>query len=732
MLTPGRVKGFYNRPCHRCLASEQGSEFDLNLRRYNSAAMAEKQEIVGSETPDQSVSHQLDWDEIGRLVVLSRALDELEERELAPSGEVPYQFSAKGHELAQVLLALNLDHPHDAAAVYYRSRPFMLGVGLRVEEALAAGMGKTNSPSEGRDVGVVFSLPPRSGPTVLPSSGNVGAQYTPIAGWAQAVRYRYEMLGQKDWEGSVAVALGGDGSVATNGFWSALTMATTLKLPMLFFIEDNAYGLSVKGEMQTPGGNIAENLGSFRNLLTLSGSGFDPSRTSELIQEAVQYVRSGTGPCLLHLRVPRLMGHTFIDNQAYRTEEELAVDELRDPIHGLEELLGEVVLNSLRDSAEAELEHALEAARALPEPDPATATSYLFYDGNAQKVGGLTPELGPRTDPVPKDPIMTGPRVNLLEAVRSVMENELKSNPRAMVFGQDVGAKGGVHGATMDLQSKFGEERVFDTSLSEEGIIGRSVGLALAGLLPIPEIQFRKYTDPATEQLNDLGTLRWRTAGKFAAPMVVRIPVGYSKKIGDPWHSVTGEAIYAHTPGWRLAFPSNAADAAGLLRTALRGEDPTFFFEHRALLDASESRRPDPGPEYALQFGKLARLSEGDELTLVTWGAMVYLSLEAAERFEGRVEVLDLRTISPWDKEGVLESVRKTGRCLVVQEDNWTASFAGEVLATVAAETFLDLDAPVQRLATPDVPIPYSAGLMRAVLPSRESIEEALEKLLAF
>ena len=694
--------------------------------------MAEKQEIAGSETPAELATKQLDWDEVGRLVVLSRALDELEEGELAPSGEVPYQFSAKGHELAQVLLALSLDHPHDAAAVYYRSRPFMLGVGLRVEEALAAGMGKLNSPSEGRDVGVVFSLPPRSGPTVLPSSGDVGAQYTPIAGWAQAIRYRIETLGERDWEGAVAVALGGDGSVATNGFWSALTIASTLKLPMLFFIEDNAYGISVRGDLQTPGGNIADNLGSFRNLLTLSGSGFDPSRTSELIQEAVQYVRSGTGPCLLHLRVPRLMGHTFIDNQAYRTEEELAAEERRDPMHALEEVLGEVVVNSLRESAEGELEQALNAARAFPEPDPDSARDNLFYDGKAQKVGGLTPELGPRTEPGPREPITSGPRVNLLDAVRTVMETELQSNPRALVFGEDVGAKGGVHGATMGLQSKFGEERVFDTSLSEEGIIGRAVGMALAGLLPIPEIQFRKYADPATEQLNDLGTIRWRTAGKFAAPLVVRIPVGYSKKIGDPWHSVTGEAIYAHSPGWRLAFPSNAADAAGLLRTALRGEDPTFFFEHRALLDAGESRRPDPGPDYVVPFGKLARLSEGDELTLVTWGAMVYLSLEAAARFEGRVEVLDLRTISPWDQEGVLKSVRKTGRCLVVQEDTWTAGFASEILATVASETFMDLDAPIRRLTTPNVPIPYNAGLMNAVLPSIDSIEEALDKLLAF
>ena len=690
--------------------------------------MAEKQ----AATTAIRQSAGLDWGEVARLVLRSRALDDLEEAELAPSGEVPYQFSAKGHELAQVLLALSLDHPHDAAGVYYRSRPFMLSVGLTVEEALAAGMGKPHSPSEGRDVGVVFSLPPRGGPTVLPSSGDVGAQFTPAAGWAQAIRYRAEVLGEAKWDGAIAVALAGEGAVATNGFWAALTIASTLRLPMLFFIEDNNYAISVPGSLQTPGGNIADNLASFRNLLALSGSGFDPNRTPDLIQEAVQYVRGGAGPCLLHLRVPRLSGHTSIDNQAYKSDEEREAEAQRDPLLGLEQILGTATVNSLRVEAEAEVKEALVRARDLPEPDGEAVTRHLFFEGEPQRVGGLTPELGPRTIPAPRPAPTAGPRVNLNDAVRAVLEQELEINPRALVFGEDVGVKGGVHGATLGMQTRFGEARVFDTSLSEEGIIGRAVGMALAGLLPVPEIQFRKYADPATEQLNDCGTIRWRTAGKFAAPIVVRIPVGHGKKTGDPWHSVTGEAVFAHALGWRLAFPSNAADAAGLLRTALRGEDPCFFFEHRALLDASEARRPDPGRDFVVPFGRAAVLTEGDELTLVTWGAMVYPALEAAARFEGRVAVLDLRTISPWDEEGVLASVRKTGRCLVVHEDTWTAGFAGEILATLAEQAFLDLDAPLRRLATPDVPTPYSTTLMKAVLPNAERIAAVIEDMLAF
>jgi 2-oxoisovalerate dehydrogenase E1 component len=256
--------------------------------------------------------------------------------------------------------------------------------------------------------------------------------------------------------------------------------------------------------------------------------------------------------------------------------------------------------------------------------------------------------------------------------------------------------------------------------------------MALAGLLPVPEIQFRKYADPATEQINDIGTLRWRMAGKFAAPMVVRIPAGYGKKIGDPWHSVTAEAIYAHTLGWRLAFPSNAADAAGLLRAALRGDDPVIFLEHRALLDTSIARRPDPGPDYVLPLGKAAVIQPGEGLTLVTWGAMVHASLQAAKVHPGQVEVIDLRTISPWDKEAVLHSIRKTGKLLVVHEDTWTNGFAGEIMATVADEAFTDLDAPLRRLATPDIPIPYNRGLMEAVLPGAKAIQTAIRELLDY
>ncbi|MBI3739563.1 MAG: pyruvate dehydrogenase, partial [Chloroflexi bacterium] len=294
----------------------------------------------------------------------------------------------------------------------------------------------------------------------------------------------------------------------------------------------------------------------------------------------------------------------------------------------------------------------------------------------------------------------------------------------------------GVHRVTLGLQNEFGAARVFDTSLNEEGIMGRAQGMALAGLLPVPEIQFRKYADPATEQINDIGSLRWRTAGKFAAPIVARIPVGFTQKIfgalGDPWHSVSGEAIYAHTIGWRVAMPSNAEDAVGLLRTALRGDDPTIFLEHRALLDTEPARRAYPGDDYCLPFGIAQVLTRGDELTVVTWGAMVYRCLEAARAFENRASVIDLRTITPWDKETVLQSLRATGKLLVVHEDTLTGGFAGEIIATMARDAFEFLDAPIERIGALDCPVPFNVELMNAMLPSVEVIREKMEGLLRY
>jgi 2-oxoisovalerate dehydrogenase E1 component len=682
------------------------------------------------------VDSAYDWQHVARLVLASRLLDDLEEEVLYPQGIVPYQFSARGHELGQVLLSQLLDRPGDAAGVYYRSRPFALGAGLSLETALASGMARAGSVSGGRDVGVVFNLP--GTPTILPVAGDVGAQYTPAAGWAQALCYRVKHLGERALEGSIAVVLGGDGSVATNGFWSALTMATTLDLPLLFFVEDNGYALSVRHHFQTPGGNIAQNLAAFGNLEIWDGSGTDPAETAGLIEEAVDRVRRWQGPGLLRLTVPRLSGHAGHDNQAYKPEEVLATEQEQDPLPRLRQFLVPARLSAeawehLVSEVEEEVEAARQAALAQPEPEQDAITRYLWAvpDQPARQGGLAHSDIRlPAGDPAPRPPEPR--RINMIEAIRRTLDVELALNPRLLLFGEDVGDKGGVHTASLGLQQKYGEARVFDTSLSEEGIIGRATGMALAGLLPVPEIQFRKYADPATEQLHNLGTLRWRTANRFAAPVVVRIPGGFGRKVGDPWHSVSGEADFAHAVGWRIAYPSNAEDAVGLLRAALRGADPTIFFEHRAQLDSAWARRPYPGDDYLLPFGRARLLQTGDGLTVVTWGAMVERSLEAARELAGEVEIIDLRTLIPWDRESVFESVRKTSKLLVVHEDIAVAGFGAEIVATIAEEAFIYLDAPIRRLAAPPVPVPYNRRMMEHVVPTVAEIRAEIDTLLRF
>jgi 2-oxoisovalerate dehydrogenase E1 component len=688
---------------------------------------------------------RFDWRRIAYHALVSRSLDDVEEATNKNRANVPrehvvlYQFSARGHDVAQSILGSLLTHPRDAASAYYRSRPLLLSLGLSIEDALASPLGRAGGFSDGRDIGVVCNLPSRDCPIVLPMSGDVGSQFTPCAGWAQSIRYHAEVLGDASWKGAIGVVLGGEGSVATNGFWSALTMATTLSLPMLFYVEDNGLGLSVRGDMQTPGANIARNLSSFANLLIRDGDGTNPAESARLLAEGVAHVRDDNGPALVRLTVPRLSSHSGPDNQrGYRTDAEIAADAARDPMprlraHLVPSILSEKQWADLEAEVARDVQQALDGARARPYPDPANVSHWVYADdtpGSPEALGGLSRAERAKLDGT-DTPDEGGEIVRFAESVRRTLRRELEVNPKCLVFGEDVGRKGGVHLVTEGLQKQFGERRVFDTSLSEEGIIGRAVGMAISGLMPVAEIQFRKYADPAAEQLNNCGTLRWRTANRFAAPIVVRMPGGFGKDVGDPWHSLSDEVRFAHAYGWRVAIPSNAADAAGLLRAAMRGADPTIFFEHRSLLMTSDGSAHYPGDDYVLPFGRAAVRVNGRDVTLVTWGAMVHRCIEAAERFGDRVEVIDLRTIAPWDRECVLESVEKTGRCVIVHEDNLTAGFGAEIAATVAREAFWYLDSPVDRVAVEDVPMPYHPILLDAVLPSVDKIAERIERLLA-
>ena len=694
---------------------------------------------LSARQPVQTVSVlTVDWRRVLRNTFLSRALDRLEETRLVPERKVLYQFSARGHDVTQSLLALHLTGARDAVAPYYRSRPLALAMGLSAEEALASTMMRAEGMSAGRDIGVVINLPNHQGPCLLPACGGVGTQYTPATGWAQSIAYRARVLGEPHYAGSIAVVHGGDASTATNGFWASLNIATTGRLPLLYFIEDNGYGISVKSDRQTPGGDIAANLASFRNLRILNGDGSDPVAAAALIGQSVAAVRAGEGPALLRLTVPRLSGHSGQDTQAYKSPEEVSAEQARDPLMRLRaqivpQIVSEAEWKALEAEAQAEVEAALARIEARPAAEAELVTRFTFTERRAdgspelQRQGGMladgvAPIAGmdvPRPD---------GARINMLTAIRRTLEHELAVNPRVLVFGEDVGRKGGVHAATLGLQERFGEQRVFDTSLSEEGIIGRAVGMALAGLMPVPEIQFRKYAEPAAEQLHDCGTMRWRTANRFAAPMVVRMPGGFFK-CGDPWHSQCNEAEFLHATGWQLAMPSNAEDAVGLLRTAMRGNDPVIFFEHRSLLDGAAARRPYPGDDFMLPFGVARTLRSGAELTVLSWGAMVERCEQAAGESGIDVELLDLRTLSPWDRAAVLASVAKTRRCLIVHEDTITAGFGAEIAAVITERGFFDLDAPIERIAMPDVPSPHSPALLEAVLPSVERIVAAMRRI---
>ena len=690
-------------------------------------------------TNTEQTSSAFDWKRITYLMLLSRAMDDIEEQELVPAKLVFNQFSARGHDLAQILLGTLMTHRHDGATGYYRSRPFVLSLGLDILDAVSSPMAKSGGYSDGRDIGVVCNYPnvERKGAMLLPMCGGVGAQYTPISGWAQSIVYHREQLKDDTYKGAIGVSMGGDSSMSTSGFWSALNISTTNDLPHLFYIEDNGYGISVPQEVQTPGGDQVANLSAYKNLKIIDADGTEPVETSEAIQQAVNYVREGKGTCLLRLKVPRLCGHTFQDTQTYKPEALVKREQANDPLPKLKSylleqgILDDASWNQLEQRASEDVREAVEKAKQLPEPDPSRLKQFVFAEIDdkgkpmVQLRGGLHadhyqfPEA--QSEATPK-----GPRVNMLAAIRQVLDHELSINPKVLVFGEDVGPKGGVHAATLGLNQKHGGLRVFDTSLSEEGIIGRSVGMALSGLMPVPEIQFRKYAEPAAEQITDTGIMRWRTNNQFAAPMVIRIPGGFAGR-GDPWHSMCDEVEWAHKTGWQVVMPSNAEDAAGLLRFALRDNNPTIFFEHRFLLDGRWSRRPYPGDDFVIPFGQGKILTDGDKLTVVCWGAMVERCESAAKDLDDGVEVIDLRTIQPWDKKLVLASVKKTGRCLIVHEDNLTAGFGAEIAAVLAKEAFFDLDAPIERLTMPDTPNPHNLHLMNVAVPSEERIKQTMQ-----
>jgi 2-oxoisovalerate dehydrogenase E1 component len=656
------------------------------------------------------------WPSVLRTVFVSRALDSLEESRLVPERKVLYQFCARGHDVTQALLGQQLTGRRDAVAPYYRSRPLALSLGLPPEEALASTMMRAEGMSGGRDIGVVINRPNRDGPCLLPACGGVGAQYTPATGWAQSLVYRARVMKDAAVAGSIAVAHGGEASTATNGFWASLNIATTERLPLLYFIEDNGYGISVPSRRQTPGGDVAANLAAFRNLRILAGDAAEPLASASLIEAAVQAVRAGEGPVFLKLRVPRLSGHSAQDTQAYKSAEEIADEQARDPLAALEKALVPTVLSAadwraLQAEGEGIVREALDRIESRPPLSPAGVERHVFTERRAdgslelqvqggQLADGATPPVGTAaTRP-------EGARINMLTAIRRTLEHELAVNPRVLVFGEDVGRKGGVYNVTHDLQKRFGAGRVFDTLLDETSILGIAQGAAHAGLLPIPEIQYLAYIHNALDQIRgEAASLQFFSSGQFRNPMVVRVPgLAYQKGFGGHFHNDNSVGALRDIPGLVLAVPSNGPDAARMLRgaiaMALEDGRVVIFLEPIALYHERDLHAEGdggwlfdyPAPPDHLLPGEAGLYGEAaTDLLIVSYANGLRMSLQAQailDREHGvAARVLDLRWLNPLPVEAVRAHAADCGSVLVVDECRATGAGVADALIADLAET---------------------------------------------
>lgn len=671
------------------------------------------------------------------LASVSRAIDD-REINLQKQSRVFFQISGAGHEALLLGLARHLRPGHDWFFPYYRDLALVLGLGVSPYEVLLQAVGSAEDPaSGGRQMPAHWGHAERH---IVTQSSPTGSQCLPAVGCAEAARYlsrRPHLPGTTAHGDELTYVSLGEGACSEGEFWESLNTACTLHLPVLYVVADNGYAISVPTADQAPA-PVSDLVRGFKGLEVHRFDGTDYWKVRKRGARAIAHVRAGVGPALLHVDVTRPYSHSSADTQSkYRTPDELALEAAHDPLRRMAETLvaaGALTLDEVDGIAAAARDLVAEAATAAlaaARPDPATVLT------NVRAPDGLTLVEDPGDD----EPVTFG------EAINRALHDAMAADERIRVFGEDVAdareallaeleGKGGVFGTTHGLQREFGQARCYNTPLAEANIIGRAVGQAIRGLRPVPEIQFHDYIWPATQQLkSEAATIRWRSNGAFTCPMVVRVPIGGYLTGGAIWHSQCGESIFAHVPGLAVAFPSRAADAVGLLRAALAGEDPVLFCEHKHLLRQPYAKDPYPGPDHLIPLGRGVIRRPGRDLTIVTWGATVQKSVLAAEAIVGdgrEVEVIDLRTIVPWDQDLVAESVARTGRLLVVHEDVLTGGWGGEIAAWAADTCFTDLDAPVRRVAAADCHVPYEPTLEDAVLPQVADVETAARDLLAF
>lgn len=674
-----------------------------------------------------------------RLACVSRLLDD-REIALQKQSRVFFQISGAGHEALLLGLARELRAGYDWFFPYYRDRALMLGLGVTATEILLQAVGSADDPSSGgRQMPCHFG---NRRLNVVTQSSPTGTQCLPAVGCAEASRYisRRDLPGCEAHGDELTYVSLGEGATSEGEFWESLNTACSLHLPVLYLIADNGYAISVPAFDQSPA-PIGELVRGFRGLTVHTLDGVDYFEVRARAREIVPHVRAGVGPHLIHATVTRPYSHSSADTQSkYRSSAELRDEDARDPIHLMEtELLEGGVLDAdgvsaIREEAKQMVAVAARRALAAPRPDPKTVTDNVV----------ALPEI----DPAEEDSDdARGEVVALGEAIRRTLVEGMDADERIRVFGEDVAdaresvlnkveGKGGVFGTTFGLQRRFGLARCYNTPLAEANIVGRAVGQAIRGLRPVPEVQFFDYIWPAMSQIkSEAATIRWRSNGAFTCPMVLRVPIGGYLTGGAIWHSQSGESIFAHVPGLTVVMPSRAADAVGLLRTALASEDPILFLEHKHLLRQPYTRDPFPSAGYRIPFGRGRIARPGSDLTIVTWGATVERSIKAAAALEDEgasVEVIDLRSILPWDQDMVASAVARTGRLFVVHEDTLTAGFGGEVAAWAGEHAFGDLDAPIRRLGAADTHVAYEPSLERAILPQVDDIKAAALELLRY
>jgi 2-oxoisovalerate dehydrogenase E1 component len=689
---------------------------------------------------EKKASRELDRDlllKAFRFMYLSRALDDREIL-LKRQSKIHFQVSAAGHEAIQTAAGMVLIPGHDWFFPYYRDRALALALGMTPEAILLQAVGAASDPSSGgRQMPSHWSSPELN---IFTGSSPTGTQFVQAMGAANATRYLNRVADE------VTLVCTGEGATSEGEFWETMNIACLDNLPLLVLVEDNGYAISVPVEYQTAGGNITRLLEGFPGLFRIEVDGTDFVASHRALSQAADYVRQGHGPALVHASVIRPYSHSLSDDEKlYKTAVERKAEAARDPLLVYPEfLIAEGVadrqtLDRIKQEIQKEVAEASDRAQRQPGPSRGSALYYLYSE-----------DVDPCSRIFEREPNFSGEPRTMVDSINQTLAEEMARDRRVIVFGEDVAdcsreeslgevkGKGGVFKATAGLQSRFGSARCFNTPIAEASIIGRALGLAVRGLKPIPEIQFFDYIWPAMMQLRDeVATIRWRSNNGFSCPMVIRVAIGGYLNGGSIYHSQSGEVTFTHIPGLRVVFPSNALDACGLLRTAIRSEDPVLFLEHKRLYREPYNRSPHPGDEFTIPFGRAKTVKLGHNLTIVTYGALVQKSLQAAMQLEQRfpnqsVEVIDLRSLSPYDWNAIADSVKKTSRVIVAHEDTLSWGYGAEIAARIADELFEYLDAPVGRVAALDTWVAYNPQLENEILPQVEDLVAQGERLLKY